>query len=137
MSVRGLGVDLVDVVAFTRQLEEPESSFVDGTFTASEQQDARDSPGDTALALAARFAAKEAFVKAWSVSRIGRAPQLAGPVDLRQIEVVHDPFGRPSLALGGAVASAVREALGPDTIVHLSLSHDGPGAVAVVLLETP
>lgn len=137
MSVRGLGVDLVDVAAFTTQLDEPGSSFADGTFTAGERRDARDSPGDTALALAARFAAKEAFVKAWSVSRIGRAPQLPGPLDLRQIEVVHDPFGRPSLALHGTVASAVREALGPDTTVHLSLSHDGPGAVAVVLLETP
>ena len=58
--------------------------------------------------LAARFAAKEAFLKAWSGARAGRAPALES-VDLREIEVVDDGHGRPALALHGAVAAALAE----------------------------
>ncbi|WP_354699368.1 Holo-[acyl-carrier-protein] synthase [Paraconexibacter sp. AEG42_29] len=136
MSVRGLGIDVVDVPAFAVQLTEPGSGFVAGTFTAGEQAASQAGPGTPALAYAARFAAKEAFVKAWSVGRLGRAPQL-GELDLREVELVSDPWSRPSLVLHGQVRDAVREALGPDVAIHVSLSHDGPAAVAVVLLETP
>ena len=79
--------------------------------------------------LAARFAAKEAFVKAWSGARRGLPPLLAA-VDLREIEVVDDGHGRPALRLHGAVAAAVGE-----RGTHLSLSHDGPSAIAVVILD--
>jgi holo-[acyl-carrier protein] synthase len=120
-----VGVDLVDVEGFAEQLADAASGFVDATFTAQEQRTAR---GDVRR-LAARFAAKEAFVKAWSGSRYGQPPLLAH-VDLREIEVVGDGYGRPGIALHGEVASAV----GADTAVHVSLSHDGPAAIAVVTL---
>jgi holo-[acyl-carrier protein] synthase len=120
-----LGVDLVDVPGFAAQLEDTASGFVAHTFTAGEQRAAKGDP----RRLAARFAAKEAFVKAWSGSRFGRPPLLAA-VDLREIEVVDDGYGRPALRLHGSVAAAA----GPvDT--HVSLSHDGPAAIAVVLLN--
>ncbi len=122
--MRGVGVDLVDVAGFSEQLADAGSGFVDATFTAAEQRTAR---GD-ARRLAARFAAKEAFVKAWSGSRYGQPPLLAS-VDLREIEVVGDGYGRPGLALHGAVAEAVG-----DAEIHVSLSHDGPVAIAVVTL---
>ena len=120
-----IGVDLVDVPAFADQLADAASGFVDGTFTRLEQQVAQRDP----RRLAARFAAKEAFIKAWSGSRRGRPPLLAA-VDLREIEVVDDGYGRPGLRLHGAVASAV----GP-VVAHLSLSHDGPSAIAVVIID--
>jgi holo-[acyl-carrier protein] synthase len=125
MSVVGIGVDLVDVSAFSNQLADRASGFVDGTFTAGEQRTAR---GD-ARRLAARFAAKEAFVKAWSASRRGQPPALA-TIDFREIEVVGDGYGRPGLKLHGAVEAAVGE-----TSAQLSLSHDGPAAIAFVILE--
>jgi holo-[acyl-carrier protein] synthase len=120
-----IGVDLVDVPAFAQQLDDAASGFVAATFTAREQRVAK---GD-ARRLAARFAAKEAFVKAWSGSRRGRPPLLA-EIDLREIEVVDDGYGRPSLQLHGAVADAV----GP-LATHLSLSHDGAAAIAFVMLD--
>jgi holo-[acyl-carrier protein] synthase len=120
-----LGVDLVDVPAFAEQLSDTASGFVAGTFTAREQRAAK---GD-ARRLAARFAAKEAFVKAWSGSRFGQPPLLA-EVDLREIEVVDDGYGRPGLRLHGKLADAV----GP-VATHLSLSHDGAAAIAFVMLE--
>jgi holo-[acyl-carrier protein] synthase len=120
-----IGVDLVDVPGFADQLADRASGFVDGTFTPLEQRTAQ---GD-ASRLAARFAAKEAFVKAWSGSRRGLPPLLAA-VDLREIEVVDDGYGRPGLRLHGAIKAAVGERR-----THLSLSHDGPSAIAVVILD--
>ena len=97
-----IGVDLVDVPGFADQLADRASGFVEGTFTPLEQRTAQ---GD-ASRLAARFAAKEAFIKAWSGSRRGLPPLLAA-VDLREIEVVDDGYGRPGLRLHGAVKAAV------------------------------
>jgi holo-[acyl-carrier protein] synthase len=120
-----IGIDLVDVPAFAEQLGDTASGFADATFTAREQRVAK---GD-ARRLAARFAAKEAFLKAWSGARFGQPPLLGG-IDMREIEVVDDGFGRPGLRLHGAVAQAA----GP-VATHLSLSHDGAAAIAFVMLE--
>jgi len=121
----GVGIDVVDVGGFAEQLADAASGFVAGTFTPREQRDAM----GEAHRLAARFAAKEAFVKAWSGARLGLPPALPR-VDLREIEVTHDPHGRPALRLHGTVRAAVGE-----VAAHLSLSHDGPVATAIVVLD--
>lgn len=74
---------------------------------------------------AARFAAKEALVKA-----------LGGPPGLRwaDAEVVIDESGAPSFRLSATVAEAAHRR-GID-VVHLSLSHDGGLAVAMVVCES-
>lgn len=73
---------------------------------------------------AARFAAKEALVKA-----------LGGSEGLRwhDAEVVSDESGAPSFLLRGTAAEAARNR-GIDRI-HLSISHDGGMAVAFVVAE--
>jgi holo-[acyl-carrier protein] synthase len=107
--------------------------LVELAFTAGERRDSRGrASSDPALHLAARYAAKEAFVKAWSSARWGTPPALS-EVALREVEVVTDRWGRPTIRLHGAVAQAVAD-LGP-LGVHLSLSHDGPFAAAVVVIE--
>ncbi len=76
--------------------------------------------------LAARFAAKEAFMKALGTGlRDGLAWQ--------QVCVVLDSLGCPSLKISGRAAEmmAVRGA----SRAHLSYSHDGDYAVATVILE--
>lgn len=118
-----VGVDLVNVPSFAQQLEDTASAFADHTFTPRERK-AREPHR-----LAARFAAKEAFLKAWSSSR-AHQPPLLGSVDLREIEVVDDGYGRPALALHGSVAQAVGRCT-----TSLSLSHDGDAAIAVVLFS--
>ena len=117
-----VGVDLVNVPGFAQQLEDAASAFADHTFTPRERR-VRDP-----RRLAARFAAKEAFIKAWSGSRTHQPP-LLGSLDLREIEVVDDGYGRPALRLHGEVARAAG-----DLHPQLSLSHDGPSAIAVVQL---
>jgi holo-[acyl-carrier protein] synthase len=69
------------------------------------------------------------------VARRGQPPALA-QVDLRDVEVVDDGFGRPGLRLHGPVRAAVAElAPGATVTAHVSISHDGPTAAAVVILE--
>lgn len=131
--IAGVGIDVVDVPGFRRQVEDSASVFVAGTFTPLELAEVASRPSsDKVPHLAARFAAKEAFIKAWSSAARGR-PQALVSVDLRHIEVMSDGRGRPSLRLRGQVQEAVAS-LG-SLILHLSLSHDGPIATAMVVLE--
>lgn len=126
-----MGIDTVYLPDFREQLADVSSGFVAGTFTAAEIACAETRPShDPARHLAARFAAKEAFLKAWDSTFWGRNPPME-QVDLREIEIVCDAWGRPSLVLHGKVAAA----LGAHVKAHVSLSHDGPNAVAVVVLS--
>ena len=113
----GVGVDVVQVARLAKALERT-PSLRDRLFTSGEQQVAR------VESLAARFAAKEAVAKA-----------LGAPGGLRWVdaEVVTGQGGRPLLQVHGDVA---REAAGQGiTRWHLSLSHDGGLATAVVVAE--
>jgi len=141
LSTLAVGLDIVTTTTFADQLADPASAFIDATFTAGEQRAARAPEAIRVQRLAARYAAKEAFVKAWSGARAGRPPQLA-VLDLREIEVVDDGHGRPALRLHGAVAAALEQLaaeLGAAAPLraHLSLSHDPPTAAAVVVLSAP
>ncbi len=121
----GTGLDLVSVSrfdAFVRRRGEPGLRRL---FTPGELEYCRTlaAPGPS---LAARFAAKEAFLKALGTG-------LAGGLRWTDVEVVRAPSGQPSLRLHGAAAQAAahRGALR----LHLSLSHTDELAGAVVVLE--
>jgi holo-[acyl-carrier protein] synthase len=133
MTILGIGMDIVAMEAFEAQLSDAASVFVAQTFTAQERADAaKGTARAEAWSLAARFAAKEAFIKAWGGARYGAPPSLTR-VDYRDMEVARDAFGRPQLVLHGEVARAVAPLGG--LRIHLSLSHDGPVAAAYVILE--
>jgi len=129
----GLGIDLVHLPGFREQLSDTASSFVDATFTEAELRYADDAvSGDRVRHLAARYAAKEAALKALDQACAvrGIAPS---PVPLLDIEVARDDRGRPWLQLHNAAAALAEEA-GVDR-AHLSLTHDGESAAVVVILE--
>lgn len=148
-SVRGVGVDTVDLGAFAASLAEPGTRFT-GAFSATERRQCREQaeargagsggsgPSDADLArhLAGRWAVKEAVVKAWSAALYGQPPPIT-PEAMRwaEIETVCDAWGRPSVRLGGEVARQVRATVGEGARWHVSLSHDGESAVAFVVLE--
>ena len=139
MSVVGVGIDVVHVPDFAEQLATSGTRLLAEAFTAGERADVSDAPGSgrsEVERLATRYAAKEAFVKAWAGTRFGCAPSLPSWAQ-SEVEVVNDVHGRPALALRGAVAQAVRRQLGDTWRAHLSLSHDGPTAAAVVVLDLP
>jgi holo-[acyl-carrier protein] synthase len=112
----GIGVDVVDLGRFAVSLERT-PHLAERLFTEVEREGRPDS-------LAAAFAAKEAVAKA-----------LGAPdgLDWHDVEVRHDDRGRPYLLVTGGVAAAAAE-MG---ILrwHVSLSHDGGAAVAMVVAE--
>lgn len=124
-----VGVDVVGITAFAEQLGEPGTRFA-LSFTAGERRAARVGAGSEAQSLAARWAAKEAVIKAWSSTCFGH-PEVIDPehVDLREIEVRTDAWGRPAIRLHGAIARAMA---GYDVLV--SLSHDPAADIALAFV---
>jgi holo-[acyl-carrier protein] synthase len=131
----GVGVDVVCISAFAEQLATPGTRFA-RVFTPQERRHATRSAAttrDTAQHLAARWAAKEAFLKAWSDSHFG-LPDVIDPehIDFREIEVHTDAWGRPALRLHGAIAAALG---GRTPRVSLSHDQDADTATAFVVLQ--
>jgi holo-[acyl-carrier protein] synthase len=121
LTVVGIGTDLVDLERFRRVLERT-PSIVDRLFTVDEQAYAR-KRRDPTEPLAARFAAKEAFLKALGLG--------LGSVGFHEVEVVRAESGEPSLRLHGAAA---RQAIARDVDrFFVTLSHTTHVAQAVVL----
>ena len=118
----GVGIDVVPVDRFAESLIRT-PGLRDRLFTAEEQRTPRGG-ARSGESLAARFAAKEAVAKA-----------LGAPGDLRwhDVEITVGDHGRPHLAVRGTVAGRAAQ-LGV-TSWHLSLSHDGGIASAVVVAE--
>ncbi len=122
-TVRGVGVDAVEVERFRRVLGR-RPGLAERLLTEAERADAARLP-DPGPRLAARFAAKEAVLKALGVG--------IGAAAFRDVEVVRDTSGRPSLSLAGAAARlAARHGV---TRWHLSLTHTDRLAVASVVAE--
>lgn len=118
----GVGIDVVPVERFAQALERT-GGLGDRLFTAHEQRTSSGAPR-TAESLAARFAAKEAFAKALG------SP---GGMIWTDSEVRTDDRGRPYFVYTGTVL-ATATGLGVER-VHVSLSHDGGIASAVVIAE--
>ncbi|MFH5208966.1 holo-ACP synthase [Antrihabitans spumae] len=131
MSIIGIGFDLVTVSEFGEQLERAGTTMVRESFTPGERRYCQGKGTDPARSYAVRWAAKEAVLKAWASSRFARRPQV-GDNPYLLIEVVNDAWGRPSIRLHGLAQDFL-----PRAKIHLSLTHDGDTAGAVVILEDP
>jgi len=127
-AVVGIGVDAVDVARF-RGILARRPGFAARFFTATEQADARRAP-DPTESLAARFAAKEAVMKALGTGLGGFA---LTEVEVRRGAGRGATAGAPSLVLhGSAAALAARCQAGR---FHLSLTHTAEVAMAFVVAE--
>ena len=119
--VIGIGIDTVDVERFRRALA-TRPGIAERLFTPAEEAYGR-RQRDPAQRLAARFAAKEAVMKALGVG--------LGAFAFRDVEVVKAPSGAPSIALTGRAAElAARRGV---TSWHVSLTHTGLVAEAVAV----
>ena len=115
--IYGTGVDVCSIERLEQSLSRTENL---GARLFHENEQALPSQS-----LAARFAAKEALAKALGTPSI---------LVWNEIEVVKDPLGKPSLSFHGNTMEKIRE-LG-ELRFHLSMSHDGPVAVATVVVES-
>lgn len=130
MAIVGVGIDVVFIPDFADQVDQPGTMFAE-TFTPGERRDAADKSSLAARHLAARWAAKEAVIKAWSGSRFAQRPVLPEGIH-RDIEVITDMWGRPKVRLTGAISEHLA-----DLVIHVSLTHEGDTAAAVAILEAP
>lgn len=113
----GVGVDLVDLNRFESKIAES-TLFAERIFTTNERTAKPES-------LAGYWAAKEAFIKA-----VGHS----NGISFQEMEVIKDSHGKPSLQLSGQTADVAKD-LGISNL-HLSISHDGNMAVAMLVAES-
>lgn len=123
--VLGLGSDLAEVSRIERSISQFGERFLARIYSARERAYAL-SKANSAERLAARFAAKEAGMKA-----IGTG--WGQGVTWHDFEVVNAPSGRPSLRFSGK-AEQIADRMGVKQI-SLSLTHTASLAFAVVILE--
>jgi holo-[acyl-carrier protein] synthase len=121
----GTGVDITEVSRIRTAMDRFGERFLRRVFTPEEARYCMGKP-NAAERLAARFAAKEAGMKA-----IGTG--LRHGITWHDCEVVRLPGQRPTLRYGGKAADFAAK-LGCKR-VHLSLSHTAEHAIAFVILE--
>ncbi len=128
MGIVGTGVDLVEVARVRAAIEHPQTGtrFVARVFTDGERAYA-DARGEGRFeSYAARFAAKEATMKALGVGWGPDATWL-------DIEVVRGREGRPTIVLSGRAAATAATA--GVARLHLALTHTATHALAYVIAE--
>jgi holo-[acyl-carrier protein] synthase len=121
----GLGSDLLDVARVEQKLRE-DSNLVTSLFTPLEIAycEGKHCPAEH---YAARFAAKEALLKALGTGwRDG--------LSWREIEIQNDDLGRPVMVLSGRVEQLACQR--NVVRVHVSLTHSATHAAATVVLES-
>lgn len=125
MSVVGIGTDIVEVARVEAILARRGERFARRLLGARELEGFQRSRRPAAL-LARRLAAKEAAAKALGTG-------IAAGIAFTELEVGHDPRGRPELRLHGVAARRL-EALGACRC-HLTISDERGYAIAFVVLE--
>lgn len=121
----GLGTDLAEVPRIRRSIADFGDRFLDRIYTPAERAYCA-SKANSAERYAARFAAKEAAMKALGTGwRRG--------VRWKDFEVSNEPSGRPILRLSG-VAREIADSLGA-TRISVSLTHTAEFAFAIVIFD--
>ncbi|MCY7374822.1 MAG: holo-ACP synthase [Pyrinomonadaceae bacterium] len=120
-----VGIDIIEVYRIRETISRT-PRFVERVFTPAEREYCEAKGASAAQSYAARFAAKEAFLKALKTGWRGK-------ITWHDIEVISGKDGVPTLKILGE-AQKILENLGANQI-HLSLSHTTEHAVAQVILE--
>lgn len=122
--IAGIGTDLVEIARIADKLGRSEH-FKEHVYTAEEIAycDAQKNPP---MHYAARWAVKEAFLKAYGVKFIGNHR-------LPEIETIKDEHGNPDVSLSGETLERFNKK-GFERI-HVSISHTDTHAMAYVIIE--
>ncbi|MEM5775975.1 MAG: holo-ACP synthase [Anaerolineaceae bacterium] len=122
--IYGIGTDLIEVERL-EALAERGTAYLEKIFTAAEISYC-ENHGRKAEHLAARFAAKEAFLKALGTG-------LRDGLSFTEIEVFNDELGKPYLRLHGKAKDRIQSL--QISHISISLSHIKEIAMAVAILE--
>ncbi len=126
MSIIGIGSDIVKIERIEKLIERYEQRFLKRVFTAAEIRYA-EAHARPALHFAARFAAKEALVKA-----LGSG--LRQGMNWPDIEIINDSLGKPRFEFHNRARKIISDL--NDPTAWLSLSHEQEFALAFVVLES-
>ena len=120
--IKGIGIDIVEIDRIRDAVQRWRHKFLEKIFNDSEISYCYKRKS-VFQCLAARFAAKEAFIKALSDSEAGgRVP------NLKDIVILNNPSGKPYITVCGE--------LPVQYVISLTLSHERHYAVAMVILES-
>lgn len=120
-----IGIDIVEVYRIRETLERT-PRFSERVYTEKEREYCLSKGAAAAQSFAARFAAKEAFLKALKTGWRGK-------ITWQDMEILNDELGVPTLKVKGE-ARKLLENLGANKI-HISISHTTEHAVAQIILE--
>lgn len=130
--ILGTGIDLLDIRRLEKIMERHGARFKQRYFTQAEIETAesREKAGTALLAIAKRYAAKEACAKALGTGIIDG-------IYMIDIEVTNDNLGKPSLTLYNGALARLEEMTpdGKQAYIHLSLTDEPPYAQAQVIIE--
>lgn len=123
--ILGIGSDLAEVPRIRASRERFGNRFLERVYTPDEVAYAL-SKANKDERLAARFAAKEAGMKALGTG-------LSGGVTWKDFAVGREPSGKPTLVLSGVAAElAARRGIRK---IHVTMTHTAGMAMAVVVME--
>src|SRR3954469_2808834 len=126
MAIVGTGIDITEVARIAASIERFGERFLNRVYTSNEIAYCQSKKRSANQSFAARFAAKEAAMKA-----IGTG--LRRGVTWHDVEVGREPGGRPTIIFHGQ-AKMFAEKLGMKRAA-LSLTHTAHEAMAQVILE--
>ena len=121
--IKGTGIDIIEISRIANSLKK--HGFAKKIFSEEEIVYCESKKKSAAMSYAARFAAKEAFVKA-----LGTGFRSGAFTD---IIVVNDELGAPQIVVKGYYLEIIKEKNVVN--IHLSLSHIKEMAIAQVILE--
>ncbi len=121
-----IGVDIIEVYRIRETLERT-PRFAERVFTVAEKIYCESKGAAAAQSFAARFAAKEAFLKALRTGWRGK-------ITWHDMEIINDEQGAPGLKISGEVERLLQAM--SVTNFHLSMSHTTDHATATVILES-
>jgi len=121
----GIGIDTVSIARFEKLIQQRGERFLRKVFIEREITEGKKRIRSAPF-FAARFAAREAFFKALGTGW-GRG------ISLKEVSVITAEQGQPRFNFSGRVEHALRSR-GINS-EHLSLTHDGDSAQAIVILE--
>ncbi len=121
--IAGIGTDIIEVDRLLKSIEN--KHFLEKVFSENEILYC-ESKVNKAQHYAARFAAKEAFSKAFGTG-------FRGEIAFSEIEIVNDELGKPSIKTYGNTSKLILQR--NIKTIHVTLSHVKEMAVAVVVLE--
>ena len=129
----GIGCDLANINRFEKALAKFGGRFVNRALSEREKAELarreRLSPKEYAWAAAKRFAAKEACTKALGTG-------FRDGIFMRDIEIVHQPSGKPELYLQNGARRRLEEICGGAAFkIHVTMTDDYPWAQAFVIIE--